>query len=883
MLTGKTIDQLSPIDQVYSDLNMPSEYDGFTYKVSFDQLRKSVADYITGVTPSATATIPVTPTPSTTPCVSKCRQYTITNSGPNQAIVQYIDCDGLYQFLPLTGNSITTICSSIFPDYSYTPDPSGDYVFDVSAGTCCFASTPTPTPTPTATPTTTPTPTPNLGLLLRDCCNQDFIGYLSPSIVSQSQLSQGVYYFNDLFDLTGSTISGGCYSLEFGNTVGLLMFTGFSNVSSFVDCQTCLNLTGNYLDCSSCPTGYTWSPYTGTTCISIDITGSTPTSGTGVPIVAVWDDYLEIDEHVCGYIQPWNFSGSVIYDSGYDINGNGTYQALADPGTGLWLPFISYNWVAGNYIVVSPIVRSGIWLSVDNPPVFQNPSTWSYLNSTEVVSRWFGITDTIQSTGQTFYVGLEGPSYCFRLNGQTIIQTDFVSDYLSNNYVNIQQDRENDNQYKWKVYPIYFPSGNNVIEVLCSNIIGSTPRPVFGCEIYQNTYQELTSFTAFTQLNVVFSTINRALRIVDYPIGFPVPSINCFDTIYPICNTLDYNDPIYNINLYYVDCDAPIDSSNNVYQGSMVVLSANTSGTTSEMLFGPSNWYSNYFISAGNFTINPPDTGFTNYSVSGYSCPSGYYYDGTNNICIRISYCEGQQTTGTTCVTPTPTPTPLPPTPTPTSYSGVCSIVCSSVCGTVTATTNSYVNGYPSYSFVFPTNPQSTSSLPDYTIQWDGVKWVLLQQWGGSINIVAVLISNNQLPIGSTTQWIGNGWSNICVMDTGNFYTYGLYNNCPTPTPSVTPTVTPSQTSCFGCREWYYNNQNAFDVTLYSLDCYSGQQSTILSAFTTGYTNCILNNPWHSPLPPNSSLVLLPTGDCCGVTPTPTPTPTVTPTETNKG
>ena len=71
MLTGKTINQLSPIDQVYSDLNLPSEYDGYTYKVSFDQLRKSISDYITGVTPSATATIPVTPTPSNTPCYSK--------------------------------------------------------------------------------------------------------------------------------------------------------------------------------------------------------------------------------------------------------------------------------------------------------------------------------------------------------------------------------------------------------------------------------------------------------------------------------------------------------------------------------------------------------------------------------------------------------------------------------------------------------------------------------------------------------------------------------------------------------------------------------------------------------------------------------------------
>ncbi len=901
MLTGKTINQLSPIDQVYSDLNLPSEYDGYTYKVSFDQLRKSISDYITGVTPSATATIPVTPTPSNTPCFSKCRQYNIINSGPNQAIVQYIDCDGNYQFLAVTGNSTTIICSSIYPDYSYTPDPSGDYVFEISAGTCCFSSTPTPTPTPTKTPTTTPTPTPNLGLLLRDCCNQNIIGYLSPSLVSQNQLSQGVYYISNLSDITGSTISGGCYSLEFGNTTGILQYSGYSNVSSFIDCQTCLNLTGNYLDCSSCPTGYTWSPYTGTTCISIDITGSTQPTGTQLPILAIWDDFTDINTSLfCGHIQPWNSWGSILFDTGYDINGNGSYQPIYDGGTGLWNSVIATNYVGGTMYLISPLQRSGVWASLSNPPYFQSPNNWSYFDSTNATARWFGIVDTIESTGQTFYVGICGPTYCLRLNGNTILQTDFTSGFTTSTGVTWDtnvESIENSNQWTWKIYPVYFPAGLNTIELLTTNMSGLIPRPVFGCEIYDNSYQEIFSATQISNLNIIYSTINRAIRIADYPNSSitQVPPINCFDTTYPICFNSEYDNTstLVNIDIHYWDCNA--DYEFNLWEyyqsGSSFTISGGTSGSTPQMLVYLPYYMTNavsYSYGVPNiFTLNPPDTGFTNFNTyHGFGCPSGYYYDRLNDICVRISYCEGQQSTGTTCVTPTPTPTPLPPTPTPTSYSGVCSIVVSSNCGVTTATTQSYINGYPSYSFSFPYNPQTNWVQNIYwTIEWDGIKWIVIEHWNNTTTTASVLLGNNLLPIGSTTQWVGNIFSNtsVCVLDYNNFFTYGLYNNCPTPTPSTTPPVTPTPTSCFGCREWYYNNQNAFNVTLYYSDCYSGQQSTILSGFTTGYTECILNNPWHNPLPPNSSLTLLPIGNCCSVSPTPTPTPTVTPTETNKG
>lgn len=97
------------------------------------------------------------------------------------------------------------------------------------------------------------------------------------------------------------------------------------------------------------------------------------------------------------------------------------------------------------------------------------------------------------------------------------------------------------------------------------------------------------------------------------------------------------------------------------------------------------------------------------------------------------------------------------------------------------------------------------------------------------------------------------------------------------PSPTPTKTTTPSTTPCNGCRQWYYNNPNAFDVTLRYNDCSNNTILLTVPKYTTGYTTCVLNKVDHLPLPSGSTLITQPWGPCCAY---PTPTPTLTPTST---
>jgi len=180
MITGKTINELSPIEEIYASLNIPSEYDGYTYKVSFDQLRKGVADYITAVTPSISATMMPTPTPSLTSCSGSCREYIISNYTSYNVIIEYYNCSNVYQNFYLTGFTTGyTICSLTYPSYGSSQ---ADINLDVQIGPCCFLPTPTPTKTPTKTPTPTQTP-------CNSSCRQYIITNSGPTNVTVSFLN----------------------------------------------------------------------------------------------------------------------------------------------------------------------------------------------------------------------------------------------------------------------------------------------------------------------------------------------------------------------------------------------------------------------------------------------------------------------------------------------------------------------------------------------------------------------------------------------------------------------------------------------------------------------------------------------------------------------
>lgn len=698
-----------------------------------------------------------TPTPTPTPTTG-CLTYTIQNYSFLDTQVYYTNCNGvtattLSKAQTFSGNSLV-ICSLTYPTW----DPVSclaPICIDVTIGGLC------PTPTPTKTPTPTPTPSANLGYIIRECCSQEIIGYFTKPHVLLNQITTGVYYFSGITNTNTSIETYGCYTIELGNNVGLTPYLiTSSNFSLMLDCQTCLNMVENRTDCSECPSGYTWSPYTGNTCVSVDYTGVTSPSGTQFPIIGYYGDYILHGGYPCPFTETPNLYGSIIYDEGYDINGNGTYQTLTDSGNGLW----SYT-ING---FESPVTRCSVWLSETNPPTFVDTTYSGWSNYSEFISHWVGMVDNIYSTGQTFYVGIIGRQFGFRLNGETILQTD-ITEITSWDLADpwdisftigiVEWER----QKTFRVYPVYFPPGNNTIEILSSSLYRHQGKPYIGCEIYDNTYDEIISATTFSELNLVYSTINRALLINDYPLS-AASSVNCFDTVYPIYFTLDYEcRPNTNVTFRYWPIDANRYSWVTLYEiYSMTYGLVQNSGTTPEMLFmNPIFVFYDWYLVTG-YTINPPYTGYTNFDVThGFSCPPGYYYDRYQNLCVSILYCEG--TVSLPCPTPTPTPSGVVTTPTP------------------------------------------------------------------------------------------------------------------TPTNTATPTHTPTPSGCNGCRQWYYNNSNPFDFSIYFNDCGGSPQSMILMPYSTGYTSCSSTVPTHKPLPQGSTLNLQPLGNCCGTTPTPTPTPTSTP------
>jgi hypothetical protein len=96
-----------------------------------------------------------------------------------------------------------------------------------------------------------------------------------------------------------------------------------------------------------------------------------------------------------------------------------------------------------------------------------------------------------EELGKEFYLGI-GSNDFFRvvINGEEILNN-FTGSIINEPFV------------YWHVFPITLYSGNNIIEVFGLNI---TNTGGFGCEIYDNTFSELSSASVYGDLNVVFTT-----------------------------------------------------------------------------------------------------------------------------------------------------------------------------------------------------------------------------------------------------------------------------------------------------------------------------------------------------------------------------------------
>ena len=329
----------------------------------------------------------------------------------------------------------------------------------------CISS---PTPTPTNTPTPTITPTSVNRYLIRDCCADSIIGVYA----SYTQtLVPGTYYFDGLTSVSPSNSLVGCYELLTGVDTGYVQYSSYISATNQINCSQCL-VDNGYVDCSDCGAGF--SPYTGTTCISLST----------VPATAPTTQLTAISVSNIAYAM----NGSKLYDQGYNSSGVGTYTLLT--GT------------SSNYVWENTEPRS----TTKGP--FNNCAIWTNLTSGGVYkpqNTWIGFSQCVDITeSKIYYVGLASDNnYSFRLNGNLIVKN--ISGL--------------DTNFKfWNIYPVIIPIGNNIIEVLGLNVFGIAG---IGLEIYNNTYQEIIDANVYSDLNVIFSTKNAPTNIFDVALTNP--------------------------------------------------------------------------------------------------------------------------------------------------------------------------------------------------------------------------------------------------------------------------------------------------------------------------------------------------------------------------
>ena len=219
--------------------------------------------------------------------------------------------------------------------------------------------------------------------------------------------------------------------------------------------------------CADCPDSYTWTPVDSETCQTTLSSGATAPSSPYTVSAQTADIYSEF--------------GTKLYNTiNFPLHGSGTtsqYSLLN--GNTLWEN-------VDNVTNQGPLNRCAIWTNIS-----------SGVNH-EPIEKWIGFTDCLtgQFSGETYYVGIGGDNHFrLRLDGNVIVDTRTSgSPYLPGS----------DKTFKyWNVYPIVIGAGDHNLEIFGWNnglIAG------YGCEIYDNTFTELSNATSLSDINIIYST-----------------------------------------------------------------------------------------------------------------------------------------------------------------------------------------------------------------------------------------------------------------------------------------------------------------------------------------------------------------------------------------
>jgi len=214
-------------------------------------------------------------------------------------------------------------------------------------------------------------------------------------------------------------------------------------------------------NCSSC--GPSYSAYNETTCYSISSIPATPPSNPYTLVPVQYEDRSQF--------------GTYVYNPGYTVSGytnsitDGLYTIINTPF--LWKNTTSTN-------ASGPMNRCGLWVNSSSGPF----------------NTWVGFSVCLDvSTTKTYYIGIAGDNHFkLTLDGTVIVNTRLaISQWYG---ANLPFKR-------WNVYPITINSGPHILELFGWNnelVAG------FGCEIYDNTLNELIAASTLSDLNIIFTS-----------------------------------------------------------------------------------------------------------------------------------------------------------------------------------------------------------------------------------------------------------------------------------------------------------------------------------------------------------------------------------------
>ena len=225
-------------------------------------------------------------------------------------------------------------------------------------------------------------------------------------------------------------------------------------------------------DCSTCDPLYVWSGFNETTCYTFAVEPATS------PVTEL---------HMSASTNSlYSQYGTKIYSTVYLPSGVGNLMSIE---TDLVWKNLNMDTIDG------PLNRSGRWLS-----------------GTSLNNTWVGFSTCLDGhySGKTYYVGI-GCDNHFKVvvNGTEILN-------------NLSQTALFESFIYWHIYPVTLYSGSNVVEVYGLN---TTDNGSIGCEIYDNTYSQLSGATQYSDLNVVFTTSGlTGVTVVQNLLGVYQPS-----------------------------------------------------------------------------------------------------------------------------------------------------------------------------------------------------------------------------------------------------------------------------------------------------------------------------------------------------------------------